>query len=196
MLRLGPRPSFPTPAPATSSWSSTSDDTELQQVGNEFVSDATGDSYNPALPEFGGTYILQMHNGTQLTINATTGDLSSINDLNGNTLTFTGTGIQSSSGPSVSSITTPPADISSITSSSGQTVSYQYDDSGNLIAFTDADGNTTQFTYLSDPAPLPEPDHRSRTAMQAAAVDYTTRAAASSPSANADGQHGPHAPMT
>jgi YD repeat-containing protein len=31
-------------------------------------------------------------------------------------------------------------------------VSYGYDSSGNLIAFTDENGNTTQFTYLSDPA--------------------------------------------
>src|SRR5262249_1191113 len=42
--------------------------------------------------------------------------------------------------------------ITSITSSGGQTVSYQYDANGNLIAFTNAAGNTTQFTYLDSPA--------------------------------------------
>ena len=81
---------------------STGENTELQAVGNgletEYVNLETGDSYNPALPEFGGAYILQLHNGTQLTIDASTGDLSSINDLNNNQLTFTGTGIESSSG--------------------------------------------------------------------------------------------------
>jgi RHS repeat-associated protein len=40
--------------------------------------------------------------------------------------------------------------ISSVDASGtvGQTVNYQYDAQGNLIAFTDADNNTTQFTYL------------------------------------------------
>lgn len=128
------------------------DNIELQQIGNEWVNIATGDSYNPALEEFGGTYTVQMHNGTQLTIDASTGDLSSITDLNGNSVTITGTGIESSSGPSVQFTYAPNGDISSITSSTGQTVNYGYDNNGNLISFTDADGNTTQFEYLSNPA--------------------------------------------
>ncbi len=125
---------------------------QLQQVGNEFVDESSGDAYNPALPEFGGTYTVQMHNGTQLTIDATSGDLSSISDLNNNTLTFTGQGIESSSGQFVQFERDQNGRITSITSSGGQTVSYGYDASGNLISFTDAAGNTTQFTYLGDPA--------------------------------------------
>ena len=124
----------------------------LQQVGDEYVNLETGDSYNPALPEFGNNYTLQMQNGTQLVINATTGDLNQVIDTNGNSLTFSNQGIESSSGQSVTFTRDQDGRITSITSSAGQTLSYDYDSSGNLISFTDADGNTTQFTYLSDPA--------------------------------------------
>ncbi len=128
------------------------DEVSLQPVGNEWVNLETGDSYNPALPEFGGGYLLQLHNGTVLTIDGNTGDLVSIADRNNNTLTFTNDGIQSSAGPGVTFTRDQTGRITSITSYTGQTVSYQYDSSGNLIAFTGANGNTTQFTYLTDPA--------------------------------------------
>ena len=125
---------------------------DLTQVGNEFVNEATGDSYNPALPEFGNNYTLQQSDGTQLIINATTGQLASIVDRNGNSVTFTGMGIISSSGQSVQFTRDAAGRITAITSSGGRTDSYEYDSSGNLIAFTDPDGNTTQYTYLSTPA--------------------------------------------
>jgi RHS repeat-associated protein len=125
----------------------------LQQEGDEYVDESTGDSYNPALPEFGGVYTLAMHNGTQLNINATTGDLASIADTNGNTLYFSGQGIETAAGVGVQFQRDYAGRITSISSvdasgTVGQTVNYQYDALGNLIAFTDADNNTTQFTYL------------------------------------------------
>jgi hypothetical protein len=82
---------------------------ELTQVGNEFVNEATGDSYNPALPEFGDNYTLEMHNGTQLVINATTGDLNQIVDTNGNTLTFGNNGSKAPPANTSPSRAMPPA---------------------------------------------------------------------------------------
>ncbi len=172
------------------------DEVSLQPVGNEWVNLETGDSYNPALPEFGGGYLLQLHNGTVLTIDGNTGDLVSIADRVGNTLTFNDDGIQSSSGPSVTFTRDAAGRITSITSSGGQTVSYQYDDQGNLVAFTDADSNTTQFTYYDDPiAPNPAaPAHYLQSiiapnGVQAAAFDYYGGRVSSITEANGDTQN-------
>ncbi len=68
----------------------------------EYYDLETGRTFSPQDPHFGGSYVLQLRNGTELIINAATGDLSSVIDLNGNSITFTGMGIEHSSDKSIS----------------------------------------------------------------------------------------------
>ncbi|HKS97479.1 MAG TPA: hypothetical protein VJV74_15300, partial [Terriglobia bacterium] len=79
-------------------------DTSLMQLDDGQYVSAFGssfDSYNPADPVFGGTYTLTQPDGTAYTINANTDQITSVSDRNGNTLTFTDTGITSNHGVSI-----------------------------------------------------------------------------------------------
>ena len=58
-------------------------------------------NYNPANPEFGGSYTLTTHSGDSITIDPTQGVIDSVTDLNNNTLTYTNNGVFSSSGAHV-----------------------------------------------------------------------------------------------
>ena len=74
------------------------DSVPLRKVGDEYVDLETGQAYNPANYAFGGAYTLVTRAGYELTIDAETGDLATVTDPLGNTLTFTGMGIESSFG--------------------------------------------------------------------------------------------------
>ena len=111
----------------------------------------TGDSYNPASPLFGGSYVLTTNDGIAYTIDGFTGQLTNVSDPNGNTLTFTDAGVTSSSGVSISFERDPQGRIDAIVDPMGNRINYQYDAAGDLTAVTDRTGNTTQFVYLSTP---------------------------------------------
>jgi YD repeat-containing protein len=68
-------------------------------------------------------------------------------------LTFTHTGITSSTGAKITYTRDPATDrITAITDPSGKQIQYAYDSNGNLISETDQAGRKTQYTYLTTPA--------------------------------------------
>src|SRR5262249_53362148 len=81
---------------------------------------------------------------------ALTGQLTSVSDRNGNTLTFTDAGITSSAGPAITFGRDPQNRIVSVTDPMGQSIQYQYNASGDLVAVTDRMNNTTQLVYRTD----------------------------------------------
>ncbi len=85
-------------------------------------------------------------------INATTGDLESVTDTNGNKLTYTDYEISSSTGQKITFERDARGRITSVTDPLGQQVVYGYDAQGDLVSVTDRDGNTTQFGYNSSRA--------------------------------------------
>jgi RHS repeat-associated protein len=84
------------------------------------------------------------------------GQLTSIDDLNGNatTLSYDDSGnlttVTDSSGRTITFAYGTNGLISTATDSSDRVVSYTYDDNGNLTSVTDPDGNVTSFTYDSN----------------------------------------------
>lgn len=116
--------------------------------------DFNGDlPYNPADTAFGsGQYTLTTKAGITYKIDGTTGSMQSVSDANGNKLTFSSTGITSSSGVSVTFQRDPEGRIIGVTDPDGKTISYAYDSAGDLVSVTDRDGNVTKYDYLSTPA--------------------------------------------
>ncbi|MCY2953312.1 MAG: hypothetical protein NTU53_15230, partial [Planctomycetota bacterium] len=99
-------------------------------------------AYNPAQPAFGGVYTLTTRDGLTYVIDAKSGMVRTISDLNGNSLTFRHGGITSSSGRTVTfthdTITTSDGAthdrITQVWDSEGPTVGYVYDGrTGDLV---------------------------------------------------------------
>ena len=110
---------------------------------------------NVELIEFSGwwpfdpqRFQLTAADGTIYILNRQTG-LESIQDTNGNTITFTANGIIHSAGKSVLFSRDAQGRITTITDPMGNTLQYAYDFYGDLISMTDQLGNTTQYTYNS-----------------------------------------------
>jgi RHS repeat-associated protein len=103
--------------------------------------------YNPADSLLGGTYILTTKEGIVYEIDAQTGDLNTVTNPNGNTLTFTDAGITSDVGQSVTFGRDAQGRIVSVTDPMGKKVLYGYDAKGDLVSVTDREGNVTQFKY-------------------------------------------------
>lgn len=78
------------------------------------------------------------------------GSMKSIQDLNGNTLTFTSAGISSASGISVAFARDAQARITQITDLNGNSRTYVYDAQGNLASVNKA-GVTSPVTYTYTP---------------------------------------------
>jgi RHS repeat-associated protein len=112
----------------------------------------TGLAYNPADPNFGGSYLLTTTDGIAYNIDGITGQITTVADRNNNTLTFSDAGIVSSSGTSVAFERDPQGRIAAIVDPAGKSILYKYDVNGDLVSVTDRMGNTTQFVYLSTPA--------------------------------------------
>jgi RHS repeat-associated protein len=106
-----------------------------------------GRPYVPQDDGFGNRYILTTKDGTVYEINATTGDLESVKDTNGNTLTYSDTEIKSSTGVSVKFERDNQGRIVSVTDPAGAKVRYGYDAKGDLVSVSDRDGNETKFQY-------------------------------------------------
>ena len=112
----------------------------------------TGEPYNPASPLFGTTYLVTTTDGLAYGIDANTGQLTAVSDRNNNTLTFSDSGVSSSSGAGIRFERDAQGRIAAIVDPMGNVIHYQYDASGDLVAVTDRTGDTTQFSYLSSPA--------------------------------------------
>ena len=123
-------------------------DFQLSQNGNDYY-DFYGDlPYNPADTAFGpGTYTLTTKDGNQFVVDGTSGLLNSVTDRNSNVLTFSSSGINSSTGVNVTFARDSQGRITTVTDPMGQTISYTYDGNGDLATVTDRQGNVTQFVY-------------------------------------------------
>jgi RHS repeat-associated protein len=91
-------------------------------------------------------WTLTLPNGQVLQVSISFG-LQSITDLNGNTLTFSASGIASSAGRSVTFVRDGQNRITSITDLNGNVRNYTYDAPGDLTVYTDANGKASTFTY-------------------------------------------------
>src|SRR5206468_3148106 len=96
-------------------------------------------------------YTLTTTDGTAYHYNQFSGLQTSI-DTNGNTLTFSSTGIVSSSGQSIQFVRDAQGRITSIIDPHGKALIYGYDGSGNLTSFKDVVGVTSTYQYLASPA--------------------------------------------
>jgi YD repeat-containing protein len=121
----------------------------LLPVGNLYVCDTTGVSYDPP------GYIYTDQFGTQYTL-AADGSLQSVIDLRGNALTVTAAGITSSTGLSVPFVRDTQGRITKITDPLNHDYLYTYDADGNLatVVYPGDPAPTTHYTYYSAPAHL------------------------------------------
>lgn len=108
--------------------------------------------YNPADYLIGGQYVLTTKDGTRYTIDALRGKLDTVEDRNGNTLSFSDGGIVSSAGPAITFERDAQQRITAVMDPMGNRVRYHYDANGDLVAVTDREGHTAQFRYRGHPA--------------------------------------------
>ena len=118
-------------------------ETSLTQVyGDEYISwGAGGIGYNPANPVFGGRYEYLTLDGYKRVLDATSGDVHSIEDRRGNQITFERNQIVSNRGRAIQIERDPQGRIRAIRDPRGHQITYQYDSLGNLKAVTDRVGN-------------------------------------------------------
>jgi RHS repeat-associated protein len=107
----------------------------------------SGSPYNPANSFFGGSYTLTTKEGIEYAIDGTTGDLLTVTDTNGNTLTYSDEGIFSSTGKSVTFERNAAGRIVAAIDPEGERIEYEYDENGDLVGVTDREENTTRFEY-------------------------------------------------
>lgn len=142
------RPRFTADPGVTSTLSTgTSGYLQVNEQGELFA--PGGIPYNPASPDFGGAYTVTTETGITYRIDGATGQLDTATDRNGNTLTFSESGVLSSLGVELTFERDSAGRISSITDPNGNSVQYEYLN-GKLVSSTDRRGNITQYIY--DPA--------------------------------------------
>ncbi len=107
----------------------------------------SGSGYNPADSLFGGTYILTTLEGIEYEIDGDSGDLLSVTDTNGNTLTYTDEAVTSSTGQKITFERDAEGRITSVKDPSGELIRYDYDDNGDLVSVTDREENVTRMEY-------------------------------------------------
>ena len=123
------------------------DDVRLVKGTDGKYYDLGGAAFNPENPRFGGTYTLTTKEGIEYKIDAVSGDLLMVTDTNDNTLTYSDSGIVSSTGQSVTFERNAAGQIVAAVDPFGNKIQYEYDDNGDLVAVTDREENTTRFEY-------------------------------------------------
>jgi choice-of-anchor A domain-containing protein/RHS repeat-associated protein len=116
---------------------------------------ADGIPYNPASPLIDSayaTYTLTMKDGTRFQVNAQTGEMLPIKDLNGNAMEITRNGVTTSdaAGTVLSHVDFQRdmlGRITKITDEAGKSIVYGYDANGDLVSVTDRVEAVTQFKY-------------------------------------------------
>lgn len=132
------------PDPGVESMLRVSDVSLTQVYGDEYISwGAGGIGYNPANPVFGGTYEYFTLDGFKRVLDASTGDVRTIEDRRGNQLTFGRDQISSNRGRAIELERDTRGRIRAIRDPRGNQVTYQYDAQGNLAAVTDRVGNAS-----------------------------------------------------
>jgi RHS repeat-associated protein len=125
---------------------------QLTKLGDEYltIEDFGLNDYNPADPEYGGSYSIKTVDRKTYSIDAKAGTLQSVTDRNGNTLSFDDGGIYSTTGRAVLFQRDPQGRIIAITDPRGNSLAYSYDGNGNLATVTDRLGDVTaQYGYSS-----------------------------------------------
>ncbi len=117
-------------------------------IANEFgeMFASGGIPWNPANPDFGG-YLLTTKEGMQYSIDGSTGKMLSATDRNGNSVSFSETAIQSSTGEAISIRRDTQGRIVELIDPAGKSVRYSYSSHGDLQSMTDRSGNITQLRY-------------------------------------------------
>lgn len=113
----------------------------------EFTGFGSGQPYNPGAFEFGGKFTLTTQAGLVYTINADTGKVTRIADRNGNRLDFSDTGVVSNSGVSVTFERDATGRITAAVDPDGDRLQYAYNAAGDLVSFTDRNGNVSTYKY-------------------------------------------------
>lgn len=116
----------------------------VNEFGELFA--AGGIPWNPASPDFGG-YRLTTKDGTQYAIDGATGKMQSATDRNGNSVTFSDSTIQSSTGETLSLLRDIHGRIVELIDPAGKSIHYSYSAGGDLQSVTDRLGNVSQLRY-------------------------------------------------
>ncbi|NEQ97762.1 MAG: RHS famlily protein, partial [Cyanothece sp. SIO2G6] len=112
-----------------------------------------GASFNPEDgANFGGVYVLTTKEGIEYEIDAKSGDVLTITDLNGNQVRFDDSGIYSDTGQQVTFKRDAQGRITSVVDPDGNEVVYGYDANGDLVSVTDREQNTTTLDYHDERA--------------------------------------------
>jgi RHS repeat-associated protein len=106
-----------------------------------------GSGFNPEDSLFGSIYVLTTKEGIEYEIDAATGDLLKAKDLNGNTVTFSDSGIYSDTGSQITFGRDAQGRITSVIDPLGAKVQYAYDAKGDLVSVTDRVGSATRLEY-------------------------------------------------
>ena len=107
-----------------------------------------GYAYNPSDRALGSAvYRLTTKEGVIYRIDANSGKLLTVQDPNGNTLTYTENAIISSTGQQVTFERDPQGRITTVKDPQGELIRYGYDASGDLVSVTDRENNTTRMVY-------------------------------------------------
>ncbi len=105
--------------------------------------------YGPINPSL---YKLTTETGLELIIDQNAGLRELYEPEGDNRITISQNGILHSAGPQVTFVRDTQDRITQIIAPDGTTLNYTQDANNDLTAFTDQKGNTTQFTYLNNPA--------------------------------------------
>jgi len=116
---------------------------------NEFgeVTAAGGVPWNPASPDFGGGYTITTKEGIQYRVDGETGKLDHVTDRNGNQLTYSDSGVLSSTGKEVVFERDARGRVTAVIDPMGNRIAYAYSAAGDLASVTDREGNVTSFNY-------------------------------------------------
>ncbi|MDB9518158.1 putative Ig domain-containing protein, partial [Roseofilum reptotaenium CS-1145] len=121
----------------------------LRKNTGEYIS-PNGLGYNPSHYLFGGRYTLTTAEGIEYEIDARSGDLLQVKDLNGNTLNYSDAGIVSSTGVEVKFERDSQGRIAKVIDPAGEEIRYNYDENGDLVSVVDREGNETKYYYENE----------------------------------------------
>ena len=106
--------------------------------------------WNPAAPDFGGGYTVVTRDGIRYHVDGESGQMDTVSDRNGNTLTFSESGIRTTDGVAVAIERDRQGRITSITDPMGRSLQYAYSVEGDLVQVMDREGNATTIRYVED----------------------------------------------
>jgi RHS repeat-associated protein len=112
----------------------------VDQTANVLLDMDTLLPYNPE------AYLLTTADGMAFELDQDFG-IRKVTDPNGNTLTYSSSGVVHSSGKSLTFTRDQQGRITRVDAPGGQVIAYGYDQSGDLTSVTDPGGNVTRYTY-------------------------------------------------